>query len=233
MSSTRVGDAPRHALVTGASRGIGAAVAARLAAAGWQVVRVARSAMPPLPGATDHRADLADPVQRQAFLAALEAHPLPDLVVSNAGAFLLAPLQDTSDDLVREQLAINLEAPLAIARHLLPRMRARGSGRHVTVGSVADWRGFPGNAAYAASKYAVRGLHEVLLEEYRGSGVQCILVSPGPTDTAAWDPVDPDREATLPNRVEMLRPDDVAEAVVWAATRPAGVHVELVRMGPG
>lgn len=222
------------ALVTGASRGIGAAVAVRLAGLGWTVIRVARSAMPPLDGAEDWQADLADPVARHELLHALSAElPLPDLIVNNAGAFLLAPLEESYDGLLREQLAINLEAPFAIARHFLPPMRARGHGRHVVVGSIADWRAFPHNAAYSASKFAVRGMHEVLMEEYRGTGVQCTLVSPGPTDTAAWDPVDPDAREGFLNRADMLRTDDVAEAVVWAATRPAGVHVELVRVGPG
>ncbi len=225
---------PQVALVTGASRGIGAAVAAALTTRGWTVLRMARSVMPALPGAIDLRVDLADPASRSVVLAGLgTAHPLPDLVVNNAGAFLLAPLEATSDDLLREQLAINLEAPFAIARHVLPRMRARGHGRHLLVGSIADWRAFPENAAYAASKFAVRGLHEVLLEEYRGSGVQCMLVSPGPTDTAVWDPVNPDARDGFLNRADMLRPGDVAEAVVWAATQPRGVHIELVRMGPG
>lgn len=225
---------PSVALVTGASRGIGAAVAAALATRGWTVLRMARSPMPALPGAVDLRVDLADPASRETALAAIGGtHPLPDLVVNNAGAFLLAPLEATSDALLREQLAINLEAPFAIARHLLPRMRARGHGRHLLVGSIADWRAFPENAAYAASKFAVRGLHEVLVEEYRGSGVQCTLVSPGPTDTAAWDPINPDAREGFTNRADMLRPGDVAEAVVWAATQPRGVHVELIRLGPG
>jgi 3-oxoacyl-[acyl-carrier protein] reductase len=206
----------------------------RLAALGWTVIRVARSPMPPLAGAEDRHADLADPKARHDLLHQVsDEFPLPDLIVNNAGAFLLAPLEESYDGLLREQLAINLEAPFAVARHFLPRMRARGHGRHVVVGSIADWRAFPQNAAYSASKFAVRGLHEVLVEEYRGTGVQCTLVSPGPTDTAVWDPVDPDAREGFLNRAEMLRADDVAEAIVWAATRPAGVHVELVRVGPG
>ncbi len=224
----------RLVLVTGASRGIGAATAARLATLGATVVRVARSAMPPLAGALDFRADLADPGERVAFLdRMLDEAGLPDLVVNNAGAFLLAPIEDTSDALLREQLAINLEAPFAIARRLLPLMRKRGAGRHVLVGSVSDLRAFPENAAYSASKFGARGLHEVLVEEYRGSGVQCTLVSPGPTDTTVWDPFDPDHREGFPGREAMLRPDDVAEAIAWAVTRPTRSHVESIRLGPG
>ncbi len=235
MSSTPVGDDPlrdRVVLVTGASRGIGAATARRFASAGARVVRIARSEMPPLDAALDVRADLADAESRNAGLRQVStAVGVPDIVVSNAGAFLLADLAGTSDALAREQLAINIEAPLAVARHFLPAMRERGAGTHIVIGSVADWRAFPGNAAYAASKYAVRGLHEVLLEEFRGSGVRCTLVSPGPTDTSVWDPHDPDRRHDLPDRSSMLRPDDVADAVMYVATRPAWVQIELVRLG--
>ena len=126
------------------------------------------------------------------FAQVSEQHGTPDAIVSNAGAFLLAPLAETSDDLVREQIAINLEAPLALARHLpAPDAGHAGSGSHVLIGSVADAQGFSGNSAYAASKYGVRGLHEVLTRSSAVSGVRFTLISPGPTDTAVWDPIDP------------------------------------------
>lgn len=225
--------AGRCIVVTGASRGIGAATAAAVAGLGANVVRIARSAMPALTGAVDLHADLADARERDVALRKITAeHGVPDGIVDCAGAFLLAPLQDTTDALLREQLAINLEAAFAIARHFLPAMRDRGQGMHVLIGSVADARPFPGNAAYAASKYGVRGLHEVLCEEFRGSGVRCTLVSPGPTDTSVWDPVDPDHHEGLTPRAEMLRPADVAGAVVYVLTAPAHMHVESIRLGP-
>ncbi|MEO5799896.1 MAG: SDR family NAD(P)-dependent oxidoreductase [Gemmatimonadales bacterium] len=219
-------------LVTGASRGIGAATAHRFAADGSTVIRLARSALPPLRGARDYRVDLADPTDRGRVLQLIsEEIGLPDIVVSNAGAFLLAPIEDTSDALLREQLAINLEAPLAIARHFLPAMCERGTGSHLLVGSVADHKAYPGNAAYAASKFGARGLHEVLLEECRGTGVRCTLISPGPTDTSVWDPLDPDSRGDLPNRADMLCVDDVAAAIYFAATQPGHVQIEEIRMG--
>lgn len=225
--------AHRTVLLTGASRGIGAATAARMAALGATVLRVSRSPLPPLAGARDYRTDLADAQARADTLEQIVADAgVPDVIVSNAGAFLLAPLEETSDELLREQLAINLEAPFAVARTFLPLMRKRGSGRHILVGSVSDQRAFPENAAYSASKFGVRGLHEVLLEEYRGSGVLCSLVSPGPTDTTVWDPIDPDARDGLTGRDAMLRPSDVAEAIVWVATRPAHVAVESLRVSP-
>ncbi len=224
--------AGQRVLVTGASRGIGAAIASGAAAFGATVIRVARSAMPPLDGAVDYRADLADARDRDRVLREIAAGGIPDAVVSNAGAFMIAPLEETTDALLREQLAINLEAPLAIARHFLPAMRGRGRGVHVLIGSVADAKAFAGNSAYAASKFGARGLHEVLCEEFRGTGVRCTLISPGPTDTAAWDPVDPDHHEGFTRRADMLCTSDVAEAVIYALTAPSHVHLESIRLGP-
>lgn len=225
--------AGRTIVVTGASRGIGAAVSARLAAAGVQVIRLARSAMPALPGASDLRVDLANPRERDEALRQITAlHGVPDAVVSNAGAFIVAPIEDTTDALLREQLAINLEAPFAIARHFLPAMRQRGHGQHVLIGSIADATPYAGNSAYAASKYGVRGLHEVLCEEFRGTGVRCTLISPGPTDTAAWNEVDPDHREGFTHRADMLRPGDVADAVLHALEAPAHVQLESIRLEP-
>ena len=87
-------------------------------------------------------------------------------------------------------------------------------------------------AAYSAAKYGLRGLHDALSAEYRGTGVRLSLVSPGPTDTDMWDPVDPDRRDDLPDRAQMLKADDVAEAITWVVTRPDHLHVDWLRFGP-
>ncbi len=222
------------AVVTGASRGIGAATAALLAQAGARVARIARS----LPdaragGFTDISCDLTDASawQRTAQRILGELGP-PAIVVSNAGAFVMKPLHETTQDEFDAQVDINLRAPFAVARALLPAMRAAGRGTFIHIGSVADHSAYPGNAAYSASKFGLRGLHEVLAAEYRGSGVRLCLVSPGPTDTDVWDPVDPDLQPHLPNRASMLRPGDVAEAVLFVASRPAHVHLDWLRLGP-
>jgi NAD(P)-dependent dehydrogenase (short-subunit alcohol dehydrogenase family) len=130
------------------------------------------------------------------------------------------------------QVAINLRAAFAMARAFLPMLRDAGQGIFVTIGSVADHIGFPENAAYAASKYGLRGLHETLLAEFRGTGVRLTLISPGPTDTDLWAPFDPDRREGFPRRVDMLRPADVADAVLFVATRPPHVLVDWLRLGP-
>ena len=218
--------------MTGASRGIGAAAADALRAAGARVVRVSRS-LPAEAGYIDLPTDLTDSAQVDALAARLDAVGVPEIVVSNAGGFLLRPLAETSLADFDAQLAINLRAPFAVARALLPRMQAAGRGGcYITVGSVADHIGYPENAAYAASKYGLRGLHETLLAEYRGSGVRLTLISPGPTDTSLWDPFDPDRREGFPARAAMLRPADVAEAILFVATRPPHVLIDWLRLGP-
>jgi NAD(P)-dependent dehydrogenase (short-subunit alcohol dehydrogenase family) len=226
--------AGRVALITGASRGIGAAVAAALAREGAHVIRVARSLSESTAGRTqDIRCNLTDPNEVSRLGSrVLAQHGPPDIVVSNAGAFLLRPLETTEAADLELQLAANVRAPFFVAKAFLPAMRKVGRGSFITVGSLADHVGFPENAAYAASKFGLRGLHETLLAEYKGSGVRLTLVSPGPTDTAVWDPVDPDRREGFIPRADMLRPDDVAEAILFVATRPSHVHIDWLRLGP-
>src|SRR5690606_29080118 len=117
-----------------------------------------------------------------------------------------------------------------VIRALLPAMRERGEGLIVNVGSVAGRRALAGNGAYGASKFGLRGLHEVLVEEIRGTGVRATLVEPAATDTPLWDPLDPDTDPNLPGRADMLRPEDVAEAVVFVATRPPQVRIPLLQI---
>ncbi len=226
--------AGRVAVVTGASRGIGAAIAARLAGEKAVVVRLART----LRAAHQERGldlpcDLTQEEDvRHAAERVLGEFGAPDVVVSNAGAFLMAPLDRTSPQEFDHQVAVNLRAPFLVARAFLPPMREAGQGLHVTVGSVADHVPYPENAAYGASKFGVRGLHEVLRQEFHGSGVRFTLVSPGPTDTSAWDPVNPDQRSDLLPRRDMLRPEDVADAVLFAVTRPPHVAIDWLRLGP-
>jgi NAD(P)-dependent dehydrogenase (short-subunit alcohol dehydrogenase family) len=226
--------AGRLALVTGASRGIGAAVAEAFGAAGATVVRVARS----LDDAShqaglDIRADLTDTAQVSQMAERVRAEAgVPDVVVHNAGGFLLKRLADTTPSEFDEQVRVNLRAAFLVARELLPAMAALRRGTYVSIGSVADHVGFPENAAYAAAKYGLRGLHETLVAEYRGTGVRLTLVSPGPTDTAIWDPFDPDHRPGFPARAAMLRPSDVADAILFVATRPPSVQVDWLRLGP-
>ena len=229
----------RSALVTGASRGIGRAVAVALAGSGARVVVSARSAdaLESLAeeiggGAVALPADLGTPGRAEA-LAATTLDVLggaPDILVNNAGAFVLASLEETSVATFAAMMQMNVTAPFSLAHHLVPAMRARGSGHLVTIGSVADRHPYPGNVAYAPSKYALRAMHEVLRDEVRGSGVRASLVSPGPVDTALWDEVDPDSREGFTPRSHMLAAEAVSEAVLWVVTQPATVNVDELRL---
>lgn len=224
----------RVAVVTGASRGIGAAIAAALRTAGAKVVRAARSlADGREDGYHDLRCDVSDAAAVDGFARRVRGeYGVPEVVVSNAGAFVLKPIEQTTTAELEGQIAANLRGPFYVARAFLPGMRDAGRGAFITVGSVADHVAFPENAAYAATKFGLRGLHETLVAEYRGSGVRLTLVSPGPTDTSVWDPVNPDAREGFIHRAGMLRPADVAEAVLFAASRPPHVHLDWLRINP-
>ena len=229
----------RTALVTGASRGIGAAVARRLAASGARVALLARSkdtlrslAEELGGGAIGLACDVRDTVT---LARALDQLPdllggAPNIVVNNAGAFFIAPALETTVEAFAETLAVNLTAPFAVVRALLPAMTKAGGGHVVTIGSIADRSTYPGNAAYAASKYGLRALHEVLRAELRASGVRVSLVSPGPVDTDLWNVVDPDQQPGFTPRAAMLAPDAVAEAVHWVVTASPELNVDELRL---
>ena len=154
----------------------------------------------------------------------------PDIVVNAAGAFSLAPVSRTSVEDLDRSIAVNLRGSFLIVRSFLPGMIERGNGHLVNVGSVAGRKAFPENAAYSAAKFGLRGMHEVMLEELRGSGVRATLVEPGACDTPLWDAIDPDANPALPNRSDMLSADDVAEAILFVLGRPDGVQIPLLQI---
>jgi len=225
----------RTALVTGASRGIGREVARELARAGAWVGMVSRTQDALAQAAREvggHAipADVTSPASVHG-LAGYVTELLgdtPDILVNSAGAFALAPLADTDPEAFDRQVAVNLRGPFLTVRAFLPLMLKRRSGHVVNVGSVAGRVAFPENGAYSASKFGLRGLHEVLVQEVRGTGVRATLVEPGATDTPLWDAIDPDSRPDLPSRTQMLSPGDVARAVLFAASQPAGVEIPVI-----
>lgn len=227
------------AVVTGASRGVGLRTAQALVHEGARVVLVARTdvklrdlaaSLGSL--ATPIVCDVADAtaVERATERIADVLAGTPDILVNNAGAFTIAPLEQMVPADFTSSVQTNLIAPFLFVRTFLPGMRARGTGHIVTIGSVADRAAFPENGAYAASKHGVRALHEVLRLELRGSGVRATLVSPGPVDTPLWDPIDPDRRAGFTPRAAMLSATAVADAIVYALTRPPDTNIDELRL---
>lgn len=228
----------RVALITGASRGIGLASAHALADAGARVALLARG--------RESLADAVAAVGAAAFSVSCDVSDNaalygaveqvrqtvgePDILVNNAGRFLVSPAAQTSPDDFASVVSTNLVAPFAIVRALLPAMQREGRGHIVTIGSIADRHVFPGNAAYAASKYGLRALHEVLHAELRGTGVRTTLVAPGPVDTQLWDPLDPDNTPGFTPRSAMLQAGAVASAVLYAVTAPEGVNIDELRL---
>ncbi len=221
------------AVVTGASRGIGLAVADELRAAGFHVVRLARSLTDgSADRQTDLRCDVSDPAQVARVVTKVAELGVPDVVVNNAGMFFIKRLEETSPQDFSELIAVNLTGLFLVARAFVPAMVERGSGHLVTIGSISDHVAFSGSTAYAASKFGIRGMHEVIRAETAKSGVRTTLVSPGPVDTDIWDAVDRDSKPGFTKRKDMLRAEDVAEAVVWAVTRPPKVDVTEIRLQP-
>src|SRR5439155_1374218 len=182
------------ALVAGASRGIGLAVAELLHAAGAHVVRLARTVVDGTADRrTDLRCDVTDPAAVERTVGrVLTERGVPDVVVNNAGIFFIKPVGETTPDEFSRTIAVNLLAPFLVTRALVPHLVRRGTGHFVTIGSISDHVAFTGSTAYAASKFGLRGLHEVLRAELSRTGVRTTIVPLGPVDTPIWDLIDPD-----------------------------------------
>jgi NAD(P)-dependent dehydrogenase (short-subunit alcohol dehydrogenase family) len=244
--------AARTCLVTGASRGIGAAVAAALSADGHRVALVARDAAAleqvrrGLPSAAlSVSADVTDPAQLEAAVGAVEGEWGPiEVLVSNAGAGFAAPLVDTSDDDWSRMLELNLTAPFRLVRRVLPGMLESGWGRIIVVASVVAKRGEPQVAAYTAAKHGVLGLVRAASAEVARTGVTVNAVCPGYVDTPMTDATvaaiadrtgrgADDARAVLARRQpigRLIDPGEVAEAVrfclVNGAVTGQGINVD-------
>lgn len=222
------------ALVTGASRGIGRAIALRLAAT-HDVVAAARSA-PELDSLAREIAaaggrceplvmDVADPASVAAALRGREA----DVLVNNAGVGTLKPLLELTPEEWRVMVDVNFNALYHVTRALLPGMVARGRGHVVVVGSIAGRSAFVGGAGYAATKHAAMGFAESLMLEVRDAGVKVSIVNPGSVATHfSAAPGEPGRERD-PAKGQLLA-DDVASAVAFVVATPPEVLLHRVEV---
>ncbi len=223
-------------LVVGASRGIGEAIARELAHE-HRLLLLARteSALATLAaeiGATWIRADVTEAleVDRAITWCHQQVGDVPDVLINCSGIFGLSAIAQADPSDLQSALEANVVGPFRLIRSVLPRMLERGSGLIINVGSVAGRKAFPGNGAYSASKFGLRGLHEVLLEEIRGTGVRATLVEPGAVDTSLWDTIDPDNQPGLPSRAAMLRPEDVSRVVQAVVNQPSHVQLPLIQV---
>jgi len=233
MQTTLAG---RRALVTGASAGIGAATARALAGAGAEVWLVARRAerLEQLARELGRAHAVAlDVCDHAAVLAALGPLEI-DLLVDNAGLALGMEKLSAGDPADWSQVIdTNVKGVLNVTRALLPGMLRRGSGDVVLIGSVAGREVYPGGGVYCASKHAVRAIYQALRLEHVGSGVRFTTIDPGMVGSTEFSQVrmrgDEAKVRAVYQGVDPLRPEDVAEALLWAVTRPAHVNVgELV-----
>ena len=207
-------------LVTGASAGIGKAIAERLSHDRWQIINLDRE--PPGEGTlgTWVDVDLSDAVRLQEVLNELITQHQIDALVNNAAIGQSATLEETSDEDFDLTMSVNLRAPMICARALLPAMKARGFGRVVNISSRAHL-GKTHRTAYAASKGGILSLARVWALEYAHAGVTCNTIAPGPIRTELFDRVNP---PGMPRTQEIIgqipvgrvgEPSDIANAVAF------------------
>jgi 3-oxoacyl-[acyl-carrier protein] reductase len=208
------------ALVTGASRGIGRAVAHALAGAGAQLGLASRSGDDlGLEGVVAQTCDVRRPEQLEAIVSStVDRFGRLDILVANAGVGAYGPFLDLPPDQLEEMVDVNVKGTLYAVRATLPHLLESGEGDIVTVASEAGRRGLPLEAVYCASKFAQVGFTRALDHELRERGVRCTNVCPG--GVATEFAMGRGRTPEMPELAGMMRPEDVAEVVLFALTRP-------------
>lgn len=227
------------ALVTGASSGIGAATALRLAREGWSVVAAARRVDRLVELSAQHpgiRPQALDVTEPGSVAALAEVLPECDLLVANAGgAFDLDTVEAADTGTWARMYDVNVLGLVRTVQALLPALKA-SKGQVVMTGSTAGRWVYEGGGGYVAAKHAVAALRDTLRLELAGAGVRVSEVAPGMVRTAEFSAIrfggDLERAAAVYAGVEALTAEDVADAIVWVATRPAHVNIDLVQLTP-
>jgi NADP-dependent 3-hydroxy acid dehydrogenase YdfG len=222
----------RVALITGASRGIGSAIATTLAAEGASVALASRSGDDAgIPGAFAQACDVRDAAALQSMAdATVERFGGIDIIVVNAGVGAYGPFLDLEPAHIEEMIDVNVKGAIYAARAALPHLLKSDAADFVMIASEAGRRGLPFEAVYCASKFAQVGLTAALDHELREQGVRCTNICPGgvATDFAMGRGRTPD----MPQLAGMMQPQDVAEAVRFVVTRPRTHRILEVAFRP-
>jgi 3-oxoacyl-[acyl-carrier protein] reductase len=220
------------ALVTGASRGIGAAVARSLAAEGVKLGLASRSGEDlGMADAVARRADVRDPAALERIVAeTVDRFGGLDILVVNAGVGGYGPFLDLPPEDLEEMVDVNVKGAMYSIRAALPHLVRSGEADIVTVASEAGRRGLPFEAVYCSSKFAQIGLTRALDHELREQGVRCTNVAPGgvATDFAMGH----GRTPEMPELKGMMSAQDVADAVLFVLTRPRNHRILEVAFRP-
>ena len=231
--------AGRTAVVTGASSGIGAATAVRLAAEGFDVVVGARriDRLTELAASIGGRAlslDLTDPSSVTAFADALDR---VDVLVNNAGGAFDANRVEHADlESWARTYEVNVLGTVRLTKALLPALRASGGGDVVFVSSTAALVSYEGGGSYTAAKHGVHTLAETLRLELNGEPVRVLEIAPGMVRTEEFSlnrlGSAGEADAVYRGVREPLLADDVADCIAWAVTRPHHVNIDLMIVRP-
>jgi NADP-dependent 3-hydroxy acid dehydrogenase YdfG len=222
----------RVALITGAGRGIGAATAHALAAQGVRLALASRRGEDPgVAGALVRACDVRDlDSVSQMVDATIERFGQLDILVGNAGVGAYGPFLELPLEHLDEMIEVNVKGLIYSVRAALPHLLRSDAADIVTIASEAGRRGLPNEAVYCSSKFAQVGLTRALDHELREKGVRCTNICPGgvATDFAMGR----GRTPEMPALTGMMRPEDVAELVVFALTRPRTHRILEVALRP-
>ncbi len=217
-------------LITGASRGIGRAIAEKLAGAGHTLLLHGRDrdALAKTCRAVEAKTglaislcyDLRDAGAVEKMIDEIGAKPL-DALINNAGVAVVKPLDQITLQEWQTIFAVNVTAPFLLTQRLLPMMPSGAS--IVNILSVAAKTGFPSWSAYCMSKFALEGFSQSVREEVRSRGIRVLNIYPAATNTEIWNAVDGEWP-----REQMMLPEEIGDAVAYALSRPAEVAVENI-----
>jgi 3-hydroxy acid dehydrogenase / malonic semialdehyde reductase len=219
----------KSAVVTGASSGIGAATAQALAAEGARVVGGARRVERIAPPVTPLELDVTDPASCERFVtAATEELSGIDILVNGAGLALgRDAFDDSTEEDERHVLETNVNGLIRMTRLCLPHVR--DGGHIVNIGSVAGRQAYEKGSLYVTSKFAVRGFTYALREDLLGRPIHICTVDPGLVQTdfsLVRFRGDEETARQVYEGVEAMKPEDIAECIVWVVTRPQRVNVD-------